>query len=150
MSKVYALSGLRAAYLAGSGALIESLRRITPPWAVSLPAQVAAVAALQDLGYYASCYAETHALRTALSRRLADELGFEVIPGVANFLLCHLREDGPTAAATIAECRKGWANRSSDDCRMPQRGIVSAGCGADGRAPWQTRAQNSRQKSANE
>src|SRR5258706_8711733 len=106
MSKVYALSGLRAAYLAGSGALIESLRRITPPWAVSLPAQVAAVAALQDLGYYASCYAETHALRAELSRRLADDFGFEVIPGVANFLLCHLPDNGPTAAATIAECRK--------------------------------------------
>src|SRR5205814_10473124 len=40
MSKVYALSGLRAAYLCGPAAEIRQLRAITPPWAVSLPAQV--------------------------------------------------------------------------------------------------------------
>ena len=46
MSKVYALSGLRAAYLVAPRHLLEGLRAVTPPWAVSLPAQVAAVAAL--------------------------------------------------------------------------------------------------------
>ena len=48
MSKVYALSGARCAYLCASPHLLETLRSITPPWAVSLPGQVAAVAALRD------------------------------------------------------------------------------------------------------
>ena len=106
MSKAYALSGLRAAYLAGPPALIEPLRVITPPWAVSLTAQVAAVAALQDPGYYSECYAETRDLRTALRRRLINDLHFNVVPGVANFLLCQLPEDGANAAMIVNACRK--------------------------------------------
>src|SRR5262249_54560401 len=43
MSKVCALSGARAAYLCGPMDVMADLRAITPPWAVSLLAQVAAV-----------------------------------------------------------------------------------------------------------
>jgi histidinol-phosphate/aromatic aminotransferase/cobyric acid decarboxylase-like protein len=105
MSKVYALSGARAAYLCAGPALLEELRSITPPWAVSLVAQVAAVRALQDPGYYASRYAETAVLRAELSAALA-EMGLEVIEGMANFLLCHLPEEGPDAAEIVSRCRK--------------------------------------------
>src|SRR5712671_4348466 len=66
MSKVYALSGARVAYLCAGAHQLEELRAITPPWVVSLPAQVAAVYALQDPGYYAARYAETGALREEL------------------------------------------------------------------------------------
>jgi histidinol-phosphate/aromatic aminotransferase/cobyric acid decarboxylase-like protein len=105
MSKVYALSGVRAAYLCGPEQIVASLRGITPPWAVSLPAQVAAVAALQDLDYYAGCYTETHKLRTELAAELEALTGWEIIPGIANFLLCHLPVDGPNAAALVNACR---------------------------------------------
>jgi len=105
MSKVYALSGARAAYLCGSTGMIEGLRAINPPWAVSLLAQVAAVAALQDPDYYAARYAETHRLREEFSERLSELTGWEVLPGIANFLLCHLPEDGPDAAAVVKLCR---------------------------------------------
>ena len=106
MSKVYALSGVRAAYLCGPEQLMAGLRRITPPWAVSLPAQVAAAAALQDLDYYATRYAETHALRAQLARDLSRYDGWDILPGVANFVLCHLPDEGPSAAALVAECRQ--------------------------------------------
>jgi histidinol-phosphate/aromatic aminotransferase/cobyric acid decarboxylase-like protein/GNAT superfamily N-acetyltransferase len=46
MSKVYALSGARVAYLCAGAHQLEALRAITPPWVVGLPAQVAAVRAL--------------------------------------------------------------------------------------------------------
>lgn len=105
MSKVYALSGVRAAYLCGPAPIIIELRGLTPPWAVGLPAQVAAGAALQDPDYYAARYAETHRLRAALADELARFDGWEVLPGIANFLLCHLPETGPTAAALVAQCR---------------------------------------------
>jgi histidinol-phosphate/aromatic aminotransferase/cobyric acid decarboxylase-like protein/GNAT superfamily N-acetyltransferase len=105
MSKVYALSGARAAYLCASPALLEELRSITPPWAVSLVAQVAAVRALQDPGYYAGRYAETALLRAELSKALA-EMGMDVIDGAANFLLCHLPEAGASAVEIVARCRK--------------------------------------------
>ncbi len=105
MSKVYALSGARAAYLCGPETIIAELRGLTPPWAVGLPAQVAAVAALQDPDYYAARYAETHRLREALAAELSRFEGWEILPGIANFLLCHLPETGPSAAALVAQCR---------------------------------------------
>jgi histidinol-phosphate/aromatic aminotransferase/cobyric acid decarboxylase-like protein/GNAT superfamily N-acetyltransferase len=105
MSKVYALSGARAAYLSGGPHQLEELRAITPPWVVSLPAQVAAVRALQDPEYYAARYAETAALREALAGDLAL-LGLEIVPGIANFILCHLPPDGPNAAEVVKRCRE--------------------------------------------
>lgn len=105
MSKVYALSGVRAAYLCGAAPILEALRAITPPWAVSLPAQVAAVTALQDPDYYAAKYAETHCLREELAEQLAERAGWEIIPGVANFLLCRLPADGPSAATVVKASR---------------------------------------------
>ncbi|MBI4664034.1 MAG: histidinol-phosphate aminotransferase family protein [Verrucomicrobia bacterium] len=105
MSKVYALSGARAAYLCAGPHQLEALRAITPPWVVSLPAQVAAVRALEDADYYASRYRETHALRDGLASDFSA-LGWEVLPGIANFLLCHLPDHGPTAATIVQAGRE--------------------------------------------
>jgi histidinol-phosphate/aromatic aminotransferase/cobyric acid decarboxylase-like protein len=33
-------------------------------------------------------------------------LNWEIIPGVANFVLCHLPENGPDADTLIARCRE--------------------------------------------
>ena len=105
MSKIYALSGLRAAYLCGSRQIVEELSAITPPWAVSLPGQVAAVAALQDWEYYAERFAETHELRDELAEQLAAFENWKIIPGIANFLLCHLPGGGPSAGEIVKRCR---------------------------------------------
>jgi histidinol-phosphate/aromatic aminotransferase/cobyric acid decarboxylase-like protein len=106
MSKVYALSGMRCAYLCGPKSLVAELRAITPPWVIGLPAQVAAVRALADPGYYAGRYRETHTLREDLRDALAERTGGDVVPGVANFLLLHLPASGPTAATVVAACRR--------------------------------------------
>jgi len=111
MSKVYALSGARAAYLCGSAATLAPLRRISPPWAVSLPAQVAAVAALKDPRYYEEQYELTRSLRGQLVQAVAaiesEHGAIEVLPGgVGNFILCALPEAGPSAAAVVERCRR--------------------------------------------
>ncbi len=104
MSKVYALSGARVAYLCAGPHQLEALRAITPPWVVSLPAQVAAVRALQAPDYYAPLYRETAAMRDTLAAALRL-LGWNVLPGIANFLLCHLPGDGPDADSIVQRCR---------------------------------------------
>ena len=104
MSKTYALSGLRVAYLCAGPHQLEALRPLTPPWAVSLPAQIAAVNALEDPGYYAAKYEETHALRRQLIE-LLKPLHWEIIPSITNFVLCHLPENGPDAGTLVALCR---------------------------------------------
>lgn len=106
MSKVYALSGMRAAYLAGTPNAIAPLRRITPPWAVSLPAQVAVVRALGDGAYYARRWRETSALRARLRGMLERIPGIEEVSGNANFLMVHLDPAGVHAADVIAQCQQ--------------------------------------------
>lgn len=94
MSKMYALSGMRVAYLVSDACTAASLRRWTPPWAVSLPAQLAAVAALRDPGYYTARWADTAVLRAELAAALRAVDPTAVIDeAVANFLLITL----PTA-----------------------------------------------------
>lgn len=106
LSKVYALSGARAAYLCGPPALARELRSLTPPWAVSLPAQVAAVAALRDPGYHAERYRETAELRRELVAGLRQALpGVEILEGMANYVLCLLPRRGPDAATLCERCR---------------------------------------------
>lgn len=105
MSKVYALSGARAAYLCGAARIIAALRPISPPWAVSLPAQIAAIAALQDTDYYAARWKATHQLRENLADKLSHLDGWEILPGVANFILCHLPSDGTSAAEVSRRCQ---------------------------------------------
>jgi histidinol-phosphate/aromatic aminotransferase/cobyric acid decarboxylase-like protein len=111
MSKMYALSGVRAAYLCGPAALIDELRPCCPPWSVSLPGQMAACEALKAQDYYRARWEETHELREDLRGNLL-RLGWDVVPGCANFLLCHLpseaseASEAPDAATLIRGLRK--------------------------------------------
>jgi histidinol-phosphate/aromatic aminotransferase/cobyric acid decarboxylase-like protein len=89
MSKVYALSGLRVAYLVSHPARIAALSKVRPPWAVSLPAQVCASIALGEPLYYASRYEETIRLRRELRGQVA-QLGLDVVEGCINSVLVHL------------------------------------------------------------
>jgi histidinol-phosphate/aromatic aminotransferase/cobyric acid decarboxylase-like protein len=105
LSKVYALSGARAAYMVVAPVLADRLRVLTPPWGVSLTAQVAAVHALQADLYYRECYAQTSAQRHHLIdslRTLAPRIG---TTGAGNFVLCHLPSELPDAEAVEARCR---------------------------------------------
>ena len=87
MSKCYALSGLRVAYAVSAKA--PSMRKFIPPWAVSLPAQIGAIAALSNQEYYAEQYSIVHKNRISLNKQLI-ELGFTTYPSVANYILTKL------------------------------------------------------------
>ena len=105
MSKVYALSGLRAAYLCANQNNIWPLKRITPPWVISLPAQIAATYALKQEDYYIKKYQETHELRDKLELQL-KQIGIdEIIPGIANFIMFHVGNDKFSASRIVNECK---------------------------------------------
>ncbi len=107
LSKVYALSGLRVAYLVAAPAVAAEVRRWTPPWPVSLPAQVAAVRALADPGYYAGRWRQTATLRTELAARLRSAVdGATVDESVANFVLLRLPPDEVGAPELVSRCRR--------------------------------------------
>lgn len=90
MSKVYALSGVRVAYMVAHKQMIDNLLPFIPPWAVSLSGQIAAVEALQDEEYYRGKYQETHALRKRFAAKLSAIPEFKVYDSVANFILVEL------------------------------------------------------------
>ena len=104
MSKVYALSGLRSAYLCASPFQLEKLRSISPPWAVSLPSQIGSLVALKENHYYEKCYEQTHLLRADFSNELMKFGSIEVLQSKANFVLCYLPENGPSAAMVVSKC----------------------------------------------
>jgi histidinol-phosphate/aromatic aminotransferase/cobyric acid decarboxylase-like protein len=105
MSKVYALSGLRVAYLVSHPDRIASLAAVMPPWSVGLPGQVCGALALEDPDYYAARYRETATLRGDLKAGL-EKLGNEVTEGVINCLLCHLPDPGALAADVCREASR--------------------------------------------
>ncbi|MFJ6405440.1 histidinol-phosphate transaminase [Streptomyces hydrogenans] len=99
-SKAYGLAGLRTGYLVGDPRVVEGLRKVSPPYAVSSVAQKAAVAALgleePLLRRVDTTVAERARVRDALLRG-----GWEVPDSQANFLWLRLDED---AAAFGAWC----------------------------------------------
>lgn len=103
MSKCYALSGLRVAYAVGQQ--MVKLKKFIPPWPVSLPGQLAAVAALRNEAYYAAQYEIIHRERAKMQASL-EALGFRVFPSVANYLLTYLPpESGYSSTAFVEDCR---------------------------------------------
>lgn len=105
LSKCYALSGLRAAYLCGSPRLIAQVRHVTPPWVLGLPTQIAVVNALRNQRYYEQQWSQTCTLRDELSA-LLDRIGIDTIGAQANFLLCSVRGGIISANQLIDRCRR--------------------------------------------
>ena len=85
-SKAYSLCFQRVGYCIGAPALIAALDKLRDSYNVNGLGQIGALATLDDLGYYRKNFARIKATRTRLTCQLA-ELGFEVLPSQANFLL---------------------------------------------------------------
>jgi len=86
MTKDYALAGLRLGYVLTPAEVTEILNKVQPPWSVNAVAQEAGLAALASEDYYRGTWRKLRGLTQALRRSLL-ELGLEVFPTDANFLL---------------------------------------------------------------
>lgn len=94
-TKFFGLPGLRAGYAVGAEQLIAGLREKQEPWTVSIPAERAAVAALQDWGHIR----KTRELIAREREWLVGELrllpGVEVFPAAANFIMLKVTSVNP-------------------------------------------------------
>ena len=87
LTKSHALPALRIGYLmSGDSGLLRAAGQLLPEWPVSLPAEEAALAALEDDAYLRRSAAYLRRMRRELSEGLV-KAGMEVIPGDAGFLL---------------------------------------------------------------
>jgi histidinol-phosphate aminotransferase len=97
-SKAYGLASLRIGWCVGPQSVIDALNKVRGPFNVSGPAIAAGAAAMLDIAHLDMAFAhnETWLPRVAAA---IGELGLEVTPSVANFVLIHFGEDrGKTAA----------------------------------------------------
>ncbi len=85
-TKLYAMPGLRLGYgMTSNLQLLEELASIMQPWSVSIPAQMAGVAALKEKDYAAKTPVYVAERRVHLRKEMQD-LGLTVYPGEANYL----------------------------------------------------------------
>ena len=86
-TKSYGMAGLRLGYcLSADGALLRAMSRRVQPWNVSLPAQLAGVAALGETAFLHSARDLIRRERPVLAEAL-QSLGLRVYPSQANYLL---------------------------------------------------------------
>ena len=98
-SKAYGLAGHRVGYGMANPALIRLLERIKPVFNVTIPALAAAEAALDDQGFVAHSRFINGMGRDQLCSG-CHELGLEVVPGNANFIMVRVG-DGPGLFARL-------------------------------------------------
>lgn len=92
-TKTFAMPGLRLGYgVSSDTGLLERMERQTQAWNVSVPAQMAGLAALRENAYVELIARTVSAEREYLSREL-KRLGFVVYPSLANYLLFQGPED---------------------------------------------------------
>lgn len=86
-TKFYGMAGLRLGWCATSNAdLIAGMKKVGPPWSVSIPAQAAGIAALLEESYADKLRGYISAERQRLQSGLQG-LGLRVISGAANYIL---------------------------------------------------------------
>ncbi|MEU7145530.1 histidinol-phosphate transaminase [Nocardia sp. NPDC046473] len=86
MSKAFAFAGGRLGYLVAAPAVIDAMLLVRLPYHLSVVTQAAARAALRHADETLGSVAQLAAQRDRVAAALAD-LGFDVIPSDANFLL---------------------------------------------------------------
>ncbi|MFI9510927.1 histidinol-phosphate transaminase [Nocardia sp. NPDC052566] len=96
MSKAFAFAGGRLGYLVAAPAVIDAMLLVRLPYHLSVVTQAAARAALRHADETLGSVAELAAQRDRVSAALR-ELGFEVIPSDANFVLFGRFTDAPRA-----------------------------------------------------
>jgi histidinol-phosphate aminotransferase len=113
-SKIWGLGGMRVGWAYAPPAVVDVLNRVRAPFAVSIGAQAAAIAALSEPGWLEKGRAHNRTARAALTNRLR-QCGITVWPSEGNFVLA----DFGTAARAAAA-----------DAFLRGRGIVVRAVGA--------------------
>jgi threonine-phosphate decarboxylase len=113
-TKFYGMPGIRLGYLAGSPDTIATIRRLLPPWSVSHVAQVAGMAALNDLPYRQRSMKFMQQERKRFMAQLRTVHGLRVLPTSANFIMVELPLGCVTEKVVSRLAHQGMLVR---DCR---------------------------------
>lgn len=117
-SKAYALAGLRVGWAYGSPGVVDALNRVRGPFNVSVTAQRAAVAALQDRAHLARAVAHTARWRDWLTDQFRA-LGLRVDDSAGNFVLIQFADESAARAADSFLLKHGIALRPTGAYGLP-------------------------------
>ena len=127
-SKLYGLAGLRVGWGYAPEHIVDAIERVRMPFNVNLPAQAAAIAALEDDAFTEKSLAHNEAELPRLAAEL-KKLGLSVIDGVGNFVVAEFpTAKGKTAAEALAYLKeRGVTVRGLAGYKMPNHLRVSVG-----------------------
>jgi histidinol-phosphate aminotransferase len=131
-SKIYGLAALRLGWAYCPADVADVINRIRGPFNVTAAAQVAGVAAVNDVAFTDKARAHNDIWRPWLEEE-ARALGFEVTPSVGNFVLIRFAP-GQVARADEALKRKGVVGRRVAAYGLPDCLRITVGTEAENRA----------------
>ena len=143
-SKLFGLAALRLGWLYGPPAVVDVLNRLRGPFNVGTPAQVAGIAALEDLDHQERSRAHNERWLPWLAHALA-ELGLTVHPSIANFVLVEFAREGERTARRRQRLARG-ARASSRARWRPMACRIACGCRSASRTrtgPWSRACRSS-------
>ena len=114
-TKIYALPGLRLGYALSSNLmLLEELRNVAQPWAVSQIAQIAGIYALDEKKYVEKAVDQVDLEKHFLVPKL-NELGIKTYPSAPNYVLFNIKDS------------KRFHSRDFKE-KLAERGILIRSC----------------------
>jgi histidinol-phosphate aminotransferase len=131
-SKIYGLAGLRIGYGFAHEELISNLLKVKLPFEPSGLAQIAGIAALDDKEFVHRAL-ELNARGLRLITDSLREMGFQVVPSEANFVMIPLENAGAAQALTEDLVRKGVIVRPLGAFGLPHCVRISTGSDEDNR-----------------
>ena len=139
-SKIYALASLRIGWAYCGTGVADVLNRVRGVFNVNLPAQAAAVAALEDVAAVDRAREHNDIWRPWFERAVTH-LGLAVTPGVANFVLVRFPAKPKDADAAFALLKsKGILTRGMRAYGLPEHLRISIGLEEEMRAVVDTLA----------
>jgi histidinol-phosphate aminotransferase len=125
-SKVYGLAGLRIGYAFAHEELISNLLKVKLPFEPSGPAQAAGVAALEDREFIHRSL-ELNVRGRKLFANVLRQMGFEVVPSEANFVMVPLESAQVASWLTEELLRRGVIVRPLAAFGLPNCVRISTG-----------------------
>lgn len=125
-SKIYGLAGLRVGYGFAHEELIANMLKVKLTFEPSVPAQVGAIAALDDTEFVERSLA-LNARGLKLFTASLREMGFEVVPSHANFVMVPLPTPDAAKWLTGELVRRGVIVRPLGAFGLPQAVRISTG-----------------------
>jgi len=129
-SKIYGLAGLRLGYGYMPVAIADILNRVRGPFNVSVPAQVAGIAALSDDSFIERSTKHNKQWRGWTKDKL-ESLGLKVWPSAANFLLVEFKDANAAESCRQSLKSRGILVRQMGAYKLPQCLRVSIGTGEE-------------------